>query len=201
MNHVKPGRVIVGITGASGATIGIRLLQALARLEVETHLVISRWANITITQETDYSLHDVRSLASAVYEHRDQAAKISSGSFRADAMVIAPCSMRTLTGIATGNVDGLIGRAADVSLKEGRPLVLVPRETPMSAIHLRNMLTLSELGVRIVPPMPSFYTRPRSVDELVDYFVIRLLDQLGFHIDHDDRWTGLTSTSVTGERD
>jgi 4-hydroxy-3-polyprenylbenzoate decarboxylase len=156
-------RIVVGITGATGATLGIGLLHRLQQCpDVETHLVLSRWARATIHLETELSARDVEGLADVRYSWDDQAAAISSGSFRVEGMVIAPCGMKTLAGIRTGYADGLIARAADVTLKEHRRLVLVPRETPLSQIHLDNMLALARLGASIVPPMPAFY-KPSGV--------------------------------------
>ncbi len=173
-------RLVVGMTGATGAVLGVRLLECLAAAPgVETHLVLSRWARATVELETGRSVRELAALADVVHRPEDQGAAISSGSFRTDGMVIVPCSMKTLAGIRAGYADGLVGRAADVVLKERRPLVLVPRETPLSEIHLENMLALSRMGVRIVPPMPAFYNRPETVDDIVDHIVSRILDQLG----------------------
>ncbi|WP_067677207.1 non-oxidative hydroxyarylic acid decarboxylases subunit B [Nocardia miyunensis] len=185
-------RLIVGMTGATGAILGIRLLENLARLpEVETHLVLSRWARVTIETETGRSAREVSELADVVHHPDDQGATISSGSFRTDGMVIVPCSMKTLAGIRTGYAEGLVPRAADVILKERRPLVLVPRETPLSDIHLENMLALSRMGVRIVPPMPAFYNHPQTVDDIVDHVVARVLDQFDLPAPAARRWAGL----------
>ena len=183
-------RLVVGMTGATGAVIGVRVLQALRTLEVETHLVVSQWARATIEMETEYSVHDVRELADKVYGPKDQAAAISSGSFRTDGMLVVPCSMKTVAAIRIGYGDGLIARAADVTLKERRRLVLVPRETPLSEIHLENMLALSRMGAVMVPPMPAFYHRPESVEEVVDHIVARVLDQFGLELPHTRRWKG-----------
>ncbi|MEB8336554.1 UbiX family flavin prenyltransferase [Streptomyces endophyticus] len=184
-------RLIVGITGATGAAYGIRLLEALrAAPDVETHLILTRWARTTIELETDRSVGDVQKLADVVHRPGDQAAAVSSGSFRTDGMVIAPCSMKTLAGIRAGYADGLIGRAADVVLKERRPLVLVPRESPLHEIHLENMLALARMGARIVPPMPAFYQRPKTIEDLVDHTVARVLDQLSLPGPEVDRWAG-----------
>ncbi|MGD6750624.1 UbiX family flavin prenyltransferase [Streptomyces sp. BH105] len=184
-------RLVVGITGATGAVYGIRLLEALRALpDVETHLVLTRWARTTIELETDRRVGDVQKLADAVHRPGDQAAAVSSGSFRTDGMVIAPCSMKTLAGIRAGYADGLIGRAADVTLKEHRPLVLVPRESPLHEIHLENMLALARRGARIVPPMPAFYQRPKTIEDLVDHTVARVLDQLALPGPEVDRWAG-----------
>jgi flavin prenyltransferase len=185
-------RLIVGMTGATGAVLGVRLLEQLSTMpEVESHLVISRWARSTIELETGLSVREVGALADVVYSPDDQGAAISSGSFRVDAMVIVPCSMKTLAGIRVGYANTLVGRAADVMLKERRPLVLVPRETPLSEIHLENMLALARMGVRIVPPMPAFYQRPSTVDAVVDHIAIRVLDQLDLPVPEASRWQGM----------
>jgi flavin prenyltransferase len=185
-------RLVVGITGATGAPLAVRLLEYLSEMpDVETHLVLSRWARATIELETPYSARQVEKLADVVHGPGDQAASISSGSFRTDGMVIIPCSMKTLAAVRVGLADGLIGRAADVTLKERRPLVLVPRETPLSDIHLENMLALSRMGVRIVPPMPAFYNHPASVSDVVDHIIARVLDQVGLSAPDARRWSGL----------
>ncbi|GAA2308957.1 UbiX family flavin prenyltransferase [Streptomyces caniferus] len=185
-------RLIVGMTGATGAVFGVRLLEALAELpDVETHLVLSRWARPTIELETGRSVAEVSALAEVTHRPEDQGATLASGSFRTDGMVIAPCSMKTLAGIRAGYADGLLGRAADVVLKERRPLVLVPRETPLSEIHLENMLALARKGVQMVPPMPAFYHHPRSVDDLVDHLIARILDQFGLPAPAAKRWDGM----------
>lgn len=188
---MSPPRLVVGITGASGAVYGVRLLQRLAELPVETHLIVSRWARVTIEHETDVTFAELKSLAHAVHSERDQAASVSSGSFRTLGMIVAPCSVKTLAGIATGYADNLIVRAADVVLKERRPLVLVVRETPLNAVHLRNMLTLAELGATIFPPMPAFYHRPRDLDDVIEYSVLRILDQIDLGPESPWRWRGL----------
>lgn len=185
-------RIIVAMTGATGAPIGVRLLEALRGFpDVETHIVLSKWSRATIEIETGYSWRDVAALADCSYEPGDQAARISSGSFRTDGMVIVPCSMKTVAGIRAGYADGLVGRAADVILKESRKLVLVARETPLSAIHLENMAALARMGVRIVPPMPAFYNRPQTVDDILDHIVTRILDQFDLQYDRARRWQGL----------
>jgi 4-hydroxy-3-polyprenylbenzoate decarboxylase len=184
-------RLVVGITGASGAIYGVRLLERLHELPVETHLITTRWARVTIEHETDRSWPDVKALADVVHAESDQAAAVSSGSFRTDGMVIAPCSVKTLGAIANGFAHNLVCRAADVVLKERRRLVLAVRETPLHSIHLRNMLTLSEMGVTIFPPTPAFYNRPSSVDDVVDQTVLRILDQLGLELPSPTRWAGL----------
>lgn len=181
-------RLVVAITGATGAIYGIRLLEALKDRGMESCLVVSKWAERTITAETSHSVDDVRSLSTHWYEPDDLAAPISSGSYATAGMVIAPCSMKTLGAIANGYSDNLVARAADVTMKERRPLVLVPRETPLSAIHLENMLKLARLGVTIMPPMPAFYCNPQSVDDIVNHLVGKVLDVFG--VDHNlfRRW-------------
>ncbi len=185
-------RLIVGMTGATGAPLGVRLLEALRETEgVETHLVMSQWARTTIELETPYTAREVAKLADVVHGPGNQAAAISSGSYPTDGMVVIPCSMKTLAGIRAGYADGLVGRAADVVLKERRKLVLVPRETPLSEIHLENMLALSRMGVVMVPPMPAFYNHPGSVDDVVNHVVARVLDQFGLPAPQARRWSGL----------
>jgi 4-hydroxy-3-polyprenylbenzoate decarboxylase len=185
-------RLVVGMTGATGAIFGVELLRTLRdNDEVETHLVLSRWARATLHLETGLSTAQVADLADASYAWDDQGAPISSGSFRVDAMVIVPCSMKTLAAVRTGYADGLIARAADVALKEHRRLVLVPRETPLSEGHLENMLALARRGVRIVPPMPAFYNNPRSLADVIDHIVIRILDQLDIPTESSSRWNGM----------
>jgi flavin prenyltransferase len=187
-NGARPRRLIVGITGSTGSILGIRLLEALGALGVETHLVLSEWAERTIRIETSYTVAEVRSLASTHYQNGNQAAPISSGSFPADGMVIVPCSMNTLAAVAHGIADNLIVRAANVTLKEQRKLVIVPRETPLSTIHLRNMLLLSEIGVSVVPPVPAFYNHPETIDDFVRHIVARVLDQFDIDNDLTVRW-------------
>jgi flavin prenyltransferase len=184
-------RLIVGITGASGAIFGIRALAALRALDVESHLILSRWSRVTITRETDYSVDQVEKLASAVHHPDNQGAPVSSGSFRADGMLIAPCSMKSLAAIRAGYSDTLVCRAADVVLKERRKLVLLARESPLNEIHLENMLALARMGVTIFPPVPAFYNHPREVGDIVDYIVGRALDQFGLQVPGLARWSGL----------
>jgi len=183
-------RIIVGITGATGAIFGVRLLQALRAANIESHLVLSKWGQQTVEHETGLSLAQLHDLAAVVHATGNMAATISSGSFLTDGMVIAPCSMRTLAAIATGCGENLVHRAADVVLKERRKLVLVTRETPLSEIHLDNMLKLARIGVTILPPMPAFYNRPQTIDEIVDHIVARALDQFGVPADFAKRWDG-----------
>jgi 4-hydroxy-3-polyprenylbenzoate decarboxylase len=181
-------RIIVGITGASGAIYGIKLLESLKNVGVETHLVLSKWAERTISDETNYLVKNVRDLASFVYDENDLGAAISSGSFRHHGMVIAPCSMKTLAAVAQGFDCNLVARAAGVTIKEQRKLVLMVRETPFSPIHLTNMLELAKLGVIINPPIPSFYNKPQNVEQIVKQSVGRVLDHLGIKNDLVVRW-------------
>ncbi|WP_179404702.1 UbiX family flavin prenyltransferase [Burkholderia guangdongensis] len=190
-------RLIVAITGASGAVYGVRLLQQLARADgcvapVETHLVMSPSGLLTAGHELGMGRRDIEALAHVVHNVRDIGASLASGSFRCDGMAIAPCSMRTLAAIATGLADNLITRAADVMLKERRKLVLLARETPLNLVHLRNMTTVTEAGAIVLPPVPAFYNHPKTVDDIVDHTVGRVLDL--FDIDHEGlvgRWQGL----------
>jgi len=183
---MKP--LIVVMTGATGAIYGIRLLQVLREKAVEVHLVISDWAEKTISLETDHSLKEIRKLATKCYPVDDLSAAISSGSFPVEAMVIIPCSMKTLAAIAHGMSTNLIVRAADVMLKEKKKLILLPRETPLNLIHLRNLTSAAEAGAIILPPMPAFYFHPKSIADLIDHTVGKVLDFLGIehHLFH--RW-------------
>jgi len=183
-------RLIVGVTGATGAILGVRLLEALKECKVESHLIISNWGRRTIEHETPYTIKQVCELASVYHNSVNMAAEISSGSFLTDGMVVIPCSMRTLGGIATGYGEHLIHRAADVIIKERRRLVLVVRETPLSELHLENMLKLARAGVSIIPPMPAFYNHPKSIDDIVDHIVARVLDQFGINARFATRWDG-----------
>ncbi|MFE5097530.1 non-oxidative hydroxyarylic acid decarboxylases subunit B [Streptomyces sp. NPDC056638] len=185
-------RIIVGITGATGAPFAVRILQALHEIpEVETHLVMSRWARTTIEIETPLSVRAVAGLADVTYKPGEQGAAISSGSFQTVGMIVVPCSMRTLAAVRHGIADNLVTRAADVVLKERRRLVLVPRETPLNEIHFENMLGLSRMGVRIVPPMPAFYNAPRTITDIVDHVTMRILDQFDLPAPQALRWQGL----------
>jgi 4-hydroxy-3-polyprenylbenzoate decarboxylase len=183
-------RLIVAMTGATGAIYGVRLLERLRENGVETHLVISRWGARTLIHETPYSREQVTALASVAHPAADMGAAISSGSFHTDGMVVAPCSAKTLAAIAHGLGENLIHRAADVVLKERRKLVLVVREAPLSDIHLENMLKLSRMGAVILPPMPAFYSHPVTVDDIVDHTVARVLDQFGIAMRGALRWSG-----------
>ncbi|MGE0422521.1 MAG: UbiX family flavin prenyltransferase [Reyranellaceae bacterium] len=188
-DHPQP-RLIVGLSGASGVIYGVRLLQALKDLPVETHLVMTKTAEVTLAHETDVKVKDVKALADVVHSPTDLAAPISSGSFRTLGMVIAPCSMRSLGEIATGISTSLLTRAADVVLKERRKLVLMVRETPLHAVHLRNMVTVAELGAIVAPAMPAFYSRPASVDDIINHSVGRVLDLFDLDAGIVRRWGG-----------
>ena len=191
MNDVKPTRLVVGITGATGTIFGVRLLQMLHGSGVETHLVVSKWGARTLAHETPYSLKYVQSLATQSYGIGAQGAAISSGSFVTLGMVIAPCSMRTIAAIAHGLGDNLIHRAADVILKERRKLVLVARESPFNEIHLENMLKLARMGVVILPPVPAFYNNPQNLDDVINHITMRVIDQFDIHLDVMNRWDGV----------
>ncbi|RNJ78930.1 MAG: UbiX family flavin prenyltransferase [Nitrosopumilus sp. H8] len=181
-------KILVGMTGSTGAIYGIRLLEELSRLGVKTHLVMSEWAAKCIAMETKHTIQQVRSLADEVSGERDMASSVSSGTHKTDGMAIAPCSMKTLSAIANGYDDTLIARAAGVTIKESRKLVLMARESPLSAIHLENMLKLSRLGIIILPPVTEFYTRPESVDDIINHGVGKCLDQFGIEHDLYPRW-------------
>jgi flavin prenyltransferase len=182
--------LLVGITGASGAIYGVRLLELLRSCNVETHLVVSRAAQITLAYETNFKLADIERLASVVYSNDDIGAACSSGSFPTRGMVIAPCSIKTMSEIATGNTANLISRAADVVLKERRRLVLMLRETPLHIGHIRNMATVTEAGGIIYPPVPAFYALPNSIEEMVDHTLARVLDLFEIDTGLTRRWTG-----------
>ena len=190
MSENQPKRIVVGMTGASGAIIGVRLLEALARSEVETHLVVSKWAQQTLEHETDHTVADLRDLADVYHGPGDMGAKVSSGSFVTDGMIIAPCSARSVAAIANGFGEHLVHRAADVILKERRKLVLMVRESPFNEIHLENMLKLARMGVCILPPVPAFYNHPETLDDVVGHFVARALDQIGVPAEFAKRWDG-----------
>jgi len=181
-------KLIIGITGSTGVIYGIRMLETLKKLNVETHLIMSEWAEKCISMETEYRADYVKSLATNTSDEKNMASSVSSGTHQVDGMIIAPCSMKTLSAIANGYDETLIARAAGVTIKESRKLILMTRETPFSAIHLENMLKLSRLGVVILPPVTEFYTKPKSIDDLVNHGVGKCLDQ--FNIKHDlyPRW-------------
>ena len=188
-----PSRLVIGISGASGVIYGVRLLQALKALpkarSVETHLVMTRTAEVTLAHETRIKVADVRRLADVAYPIDDLAAAISSGSFRTMGMIVVPCSMRSLGEIAHGITSNLLTRAADVVLKERRRLALVTRETPLHAIHLRNMATLADMGAIIAPPVPAFYNKPRTLDDVIDHTVGRVLDLFDIDTGKVKRWS------------
>ena len=184
-------RLVVGISGATGAIYGIRLLQMLKDAGVETDLIISDWGRVTIQHETEYTVPEVEALATQIYSNKNLAAAISSGSFRTDGMVIAPCSMKSLAAIRAGLASDLMSRAADVILKERRKLVLLPREAPLNDIHLENMLTLSRMGAVMIPPVTAFYNNPKTLNEVIDHLLYRVLDQFGIDSTGATRWTGL----------
>lgn len=186
----RPHRIVVGITGATGIIYAVRILQILKELNIETHLVISKWAHATLKYETPLGPAEIAGLATKTYGPRDVSAPPASGSFQHDGMIIVPCSMKTLAAVRCGLGEDLIARAADVSLKEDRKLVLVVRETPLNDIHLDNMLVLRRAGAVIFPPMPAFYTRPKSIDDIIDQSVGRMLDSLGIFTDTFPRWAG-----------
>ncbi|KAJ5729369.1 uncharacterized protein N7483_003877 [Penicillium malachiteum] len=169
-------RIIVALTGATGSILGIRTSIALRRFNIEPHLIISRWAEATVKYETDYTIPNIRALADHAYSIHDMSAPIASGSFRVDGTIVVPCSMKTLAAINAGICDDLISRAADVVLKERRKLVLAVRETPLSSIHLQNMLSVTQAGAIIFPPVPAFYIKPSCIDDLVDHSIGRILD-------------------------
>src|SRR5262245_16806928 len=194
--QVNRRRLIIGMTGSTGAIFGVRFLEALRGSDIETHLIISKWAQRTIEHETNYSVEQVRALASVVHSQGDMGATISSGSFLTDGMVVIPCSVRTLAGIANGYGEHLVHRAADVILKERRKLLLVVRETPLSEVHLENMLKLSRMGVVMLPPMPAFYNHPQTVDDVVAHIVGRVLDQFDLPAPFAKRWDGHMHTAT-----
>lgn len=193
MPQNRPRRLVVGITGASGAILGIRLLEVLKPSPVETHLVLSDSARLTIQQETDWKVEDVLALGHVSYDIRNIAAPIASGSFTTIGMVLIPCSVKSLSAVANSYTDDLISRAADVTLKEGRPLVLVIRETPYHAGHLRLMSEAANAGAIIFPPTPAFYFHPQTLDDLVNNTVGRILTRLGIENDLVQEWLGPTS--------
>lgn len=196
MAEKRPRRFVVAITGATGAVYGVRLLEHLRAMPgVETHLVISDAATLTLHQETGLQRRDVEALAHVVHKTREIGASIASGSFTTDGMVIAPCSMKTLAAVAHGLSDNLIARAADVILKERRRLILMVRETPFNLAHLRNMTAITEMGGIVFPPLPSFYNRPATIEEMVDHSIARVLDLLGVENGLAPRWAGMRDTA------
>jgi 4-hydroxy-3-polyprenylbenzoate decarboxylase len=181
-------KLIIGITGSTGVIYGIRMLEVLKKLGVETHLVMSEWAEKCISMETEFTSDIVKSLATHTSDEKNMASSVSSGTHKIDGMIVTPCSMKTLSAIANGYDDTLVARAAGVTIKESRKLILMVRETPLSAIHLENMLKLSKIGVVILPPVTEFYTKPKTIDDIVNHGVGKCLDQ--FDLEHDlyPRW-------------
>jgi len=195
MPDVNKRRIVVAITGATGAIYGVRLLQHLHAMPgVETHLVVSDAAALTLQAEVGMQRRDVEAFADVVHKNREIGASIASGSFQSDGMVVAPCSMKTLAAVALGLSDNLIARAADVALKERRRLILMVRETPFNLAHLRNMTAVTEMGGIIFPPLPSFYHQPASIDEMIDHTVARVIDLFGLEHTLAPRWAGIKTT-------
>jgi 4-hydroxy-3-polyprenylbenzoate decarboxylase len=185
-----PRRIVVGISGASGAIYGVRLLRLLRQLEVESHLVVSRSAQVTLAQEMHMKLADLQALADVCYPNADIGAAISSGSFRVDGMIVAPCSIKTLSEVATGCTGSLLSRAADVMLKERRPLVLMVRETPLHAGHIRSLAAVTEAGAIVYPPVPAFYAMPETLEQMADHTLGRVLDLFDIDSGTIRRWSG-----------
>lgn len=181
-------RLIVGITGSTGVIYGVRMLETLKKLNIESHLIMTEWAEKCISMETEYNSDYVKSLATNVSDEKNMASSVSSGTHKIDGMIVAPCSMKTLSAIANGYDDTLVARAASVTIKESRKLILMVRETPLSAIHIENMLKLARLGVVILPPVTEFYTKPKTINDIVNHGVGKCLDQ--FDLEHDlyPRW-------------
>ncbi|QMU54869.1 MAG: UbiX family flavin prenyltransferase [Nitrosopumilus sp.] len=181
-------KLVIGITGSTGVIYGIRMLETLKKLNIESHLIMSEWGEKCISMETEHTVDYVKSLADNISDEKNMASSVSSGTHRIDGMIVAPCSMKTLAAIANGYDDTLVARAAGVTIKESRKLILMVRETPLSAIHLENMLKLSRLGIVILPPVTEFYTKPKSIDDIVNHVVGKCLDQ--FDIEHSlyPRW-------------
>lgn len=185
-------KIVICITGATGSIYGIRLLETLNEYQdITTHLIISDVGKQNIEIETKYSLEYVYSLADYVHENSNMASNVSSGSFKYDAVVILPCSMKTLSSIANGYCENLISRVADVALKEGRKLIISPRESPLNSIHLENMLKLSKMGAAIIPPMPAFYNNPQKIDDIINHHIMKVLDRLGIENSKSKRWEGI----------
>lgn len=189
MKNTSPKRLIVGMSGASGAILGIKLLEIIKEYpDWETHLIITAGAEATIVQETGYTLDKVIGLSDKAYDIKDVGAGPASGTFKTEGMIIIPCSMKTAAGIACGYSDNLLLRAADVALKEGRKLVVVPRESPLNTIHLRNMLTLAEAGAAVVPPMLTYYNKPESIEDMTMHVIGKILDKFDIEIPGFKRW-------------
>ncbi len=183
-----PKRIVVGISGASGVTYGVRLLSVLKETDYETHLIISKAGELNIEIETDYDPADVKAMADYVYDHKNMAASLASGSFLTEGMVVIPCTIKTLSGIANSYNENLLVRAADVTLKEQRKLVLVVRETPLHKGHLRLMTMAADMGAHILPPVPSFYHMPKTIDDIIDQTIGKIFDYLGIEHDLFKRW-------------
>lgn len=181
-------RLVVGMTGSSGIVYGVRMLEVLKRCSVETHLIMTEWAKKCLSLETDYDLKYLKGLASSYSDDSNMAASVSSGTYKTDGMIIIPCSMKTLSSVANGYEETLVARAAGVTIKESRKIVIVPRETPLSSIHLENMLKLARAGVVILPAMPGFYNKPKDMDSLINHIVGKCLDQFGIEHDLFRRW-------------
>jgi len=190
MNTKTPRRLVIGISGASGAIYGVRMLEMLKQTDIETHLVMSKSAEMTLVYETSYKPKDVRALAAVNHPTADIGASISSGSFQTIGMIVVPCSIRTMSEIATGVTSSLLSRAADVALKEKRRLVLAVRETPLHGGHLRTLTTLSDIGAIIAPIVPALYNKPKTVDDIINHTVGRLLDLFGIETEMVKRWQG-----------
>lgn len=191
MSAGRPSPIVIGISGASGVIYGVRMLETLAAIEgVQTHLVMTRSAELALRLETDYRPESVRALADVAHRIDDMAAQLSSGSFATAGMIVAPCSIKSLSGIVNAYSDNLLLRAADVTLKERRPLILLVRETPLHLGHLRLLTAATEIGATVFPPMPAFYTRPQTIDDVLDQTVGRVLDQLGIDTHRFSRWEG-----------
>jgi flavin prenyltransferase len=184
-------RIVVGITGATGAPLAVRVLQFLQDMGVEVHLVVSQWGRATLVHECGMAVQDLSRYVAQTHDARDLGASISSGSFATDGMIVVPCSMKTLAAIRMGYTDNLIARAADVTIKERRKLILVARETPLSPIHLENLLHLSRIGAVIFPPTPAFYNCPTTLDEMLNHLAVRILDQFGLDHAASKRWAGM----------
>jgi 4-hydroxy-3-polyprenylbenzoate decarboxylase len=192
-------RLLVGISGASGAVYGIRLLELLRETDIETHLVVSRAARLTLSYETDHSISDVEALATRTYPEQDLGAACSSGSFRTLGMIIAPCSIKTMSEIASGVTSNLVSRAADVCLKERRRVVLMLRETPLHLGHIRSMAAVTEAGAIVYPPVPAFYARPHSIEDMIDHTLGRVLDLFDIDIGTVRRWVGKARIPNAGD--
>jgi 4-hydroxy-3-polyprenylbenzoate decarboxylase len=192
-------RLLVGISGASGAVYGIRLLELLRETDIETHLVVSRAARLTLSYETDHSISDVEALATRTYPEQDLGAACSSGSFRTLGMIIAPCSIKTMSEIASGVTSNLVSRAADVCLKERRRVVLMLRETPLHLGHIRSMAAVTEAGAIVYPPVPAFYARPHSIEDMIDHTLGRVLDLFDIDIGTVRRWGGKARIPNAGD--